>query len=151
MTPTSPPGSETVARHQGRAGNSGDPLGSSHQGGRVARPVNGGETQRRSGSRMSPYERGGGVTPAEQRGTQFVADSMDTLATRRGGRTAVTGVESIATRARSHPAEPFTALMHHFNVDNLRACFLALDGKKAPGVDGVTKATWESWQETPLI
>jgi hypothetical protein len=30
MTPTSPPGSETVARHQGRVGNSGDPQRSSN-------------------------------------------------------------------------------------------------------------------------
>jgi retron-type reverse transcriptase len=29
--------------------------------------------------------------------------------------------------------------MHHFTVDNLRACFESLDGKKAIGVDGVTK------------
>ena len=33
--------------------------------------------------------------------------------------------------------------MHHFTVDNLRACFDSLDGKKAVGVDGVTKATYE--------
>jgi RNA-directed DNA polymerase len=32
--------------------------------------------------------------------------------------------------------------MHHLTVDNLRACFEALDGTKAPGVDGVTKAMY---------
>jgi RNA-directed DNA polymerase len=32
--------------------------------------------------------------------------------------------------------------MHHFTVDNLRACFEALDGTKAPGVDGITKAMY---------
>jgi group II intron reverse transcriptase/maturase len=32
--------------------------------------------------------------------------------------------------------------MHHFTVDNLRACFESLDGKKAVGVDGVTKARY---------
>jgi group II intron reverse transcriptase/maturase len=32
--------------------------------------------------------------------------------------------------------------MHHLTVDNLRACFAALDGTKAPGVDGVTKAMY---------
>jgi group II intron reverse transcriptase/maturase len=32
--------------------------------------------------------------------------------------------------------------MHHFTVDNLRACFEALDGTKAPGVDGITKARY---------
>jgi len=32
--------------------------------------------------------------------------------------------------------------MHHFTVDHLRVCFAALDGTKAPGVDGVTKAIY---------
>jgi group II intron reverse transcriptase/maturase len=32
--------------------------------------------------------------------------------------------------------------MHHFTVDNLRACFESLDAKKATGVDGVTKAMY---------
>jgi RNA-directed DNA polymerase len=32
--------------------------------------------------------------------------------------------------------------MHHFTVENLRACFEALDGTKAPGVDGITKAMY---------
>jgi RNA-directed DNA polymerase len=32
--------------------------------------------------------------------------------------------------------------MHHFTVDNLRACFESLDAKKAVGVDGVTKAMY---------
>ena len=34
--PANPPGSETVARHQGRVGNSGDPMHSSREGGMVA-------------------------------------------------------------------------------------------------------------------
>ena len=29
--------------------------------------------------------------------------------------------------------------MHHFSVKNLRVCFESLDGKKAVGIDGVTK------------
>lgn len=33
----------------------------------------------------------------------------------------------------------FTALMHHFTVDTLQVCFEALDGRKAPGIDGVAK------------
>src|SRR5262249_10637905 len=66
---------------------------------------------------------------------------METPATHRGGRPARTGVESIARRARENPTEVFTALMHHFSVDNLRACFAALEDK-APGVDGVTKADY---------
>ena len=99
---------------------------------------------------MPPYERRSGVTPAEQRGAQPVARSMATSATRRGGATTTTGVERIAQRARSQPTAPFTALMHHFTVDNLRACFAALDGTKAPGVDGVTKERYAQHLDTHL-
>ena len=116
----------------------------------MAQPVNGEDTQRSSGSRMPSYEHRSGVTPAEQRKAQTVADSTETPTTRRGGAPATTGVESIATRARSHPAEPFTALMHHFSVDNLRACFAALDGQKALGVDGVSKEDYGQQLESNL-
>ena len=51
-----------------------------------------------------------------------------------------TGIERIARLVRSQPATEITALMHHYTVDNLRACFESLDGNKALGVDGVTKA-----------
>src|SRR5215475_10765737 len=40
--------------------------------------------------------------------------------------------------------------MHHFTVGNLRACFESLDGKKATGVDGVTKAMYGQHLEDNL-
>lgn len=64
---------------------------------------------------------------------------METLATLRGGTTAIPGVERIAQRARNQPETSFSALMHHFSVENLRVCFNSLDGKKAVGIDSVTK------------
>ena len=67
---------------------------------------------------------------------------MATSTTRRGGEMATTGVERIAQRARQEPHTRYTSLMHHFTVANLRACFESLDGKKATGVDGVTKARY---------
>src|SRR4029450_7333282 len=140
--PARAPGSKTGARHQGRDGNSGGPMGSPTEGGRVAQPANRKEARRPMGSRMSPYERGSGVTPMEQRGAHSVARSTATPATRRGGNAAKTGVERIATRARREPQTRYTALMHHFTVDNLRACFEALDGTEAPGGDGITKARY---------
>jgi hypothetical protein len=142
MAPANPPGSETGARHQGRVGNSGGPMGSSTEGSRAAQPVNRKETRWPMGSRMPPYERGSGVTPTEQRGAHTTARSMATLPTRRGGPSATTRVERIAKRARQEPQTRYTSLMHPFTVDNLRACFEALDGTKAPGVDGVTKAMY---------
>ena len=48
---------------------------------------------------MPPYERGRGVTPAEQRGARTVTDSMATPATHRGGHAATTGIESTARQA----------------------------------------------------
>jgi hypothetical protein len=57
MAPASPPGSKTVACHQGSVGNSGDPLGSSKDGSRVAQPAHREETRHPRGSRMPPYER----------------------------------------------------------------------------------------------
>ena len=40
--------------------------------------------------------------------------------------------------------------MHHFTVEHLRACFEALDGTKAPGIDGVTKAVYGEHLEDNL-
>ena len=46
----------------------------------------------------------------------------------------------IGEKARKEPGLVFTSLYHHiWDVDNLRACYDALDGRKATGVDGVTK------------
>ena len=117
-------------------------MGSSMEGSRVAQAANRKEARWPIGSRMSPYERGGGVTPTEQRGAHAVARSAEPPPTPRGGKAATPGVERIANRARQEPQTCYTALMHHFTVDNLRACFEALDGKKAPGIDGVTKAMY---------
>ena len=90
---------------------------------------------------MPPYERRGGGTPTEQREAQRGARSKATPAT---------GIERIATRARQAPQTRYTALMHHFTVDSLRACFEALDGSKAPGGDGVTKAMYGQHLEANL-
>lgn len=46
----------------------------------------------------------------------------------------------IGEKARKESGLVFTSLYHHLcDVDNLRACYDALDGRKATGVDGVTK------------
>ena len=44
--------------------------------------------------------------------------------------------------ARRDKKAKFTALFHHLTVDRLRAAFLALQRRAAPGVDGVT---WEQY------
>jgi len=93
LAPASPPGAKTVARHQGSVGNSGDPLGSSTDGRRVAHPAHREDTRHPRGRRMPPYARRGGGTPTEHREAQRGARSRATPATRRGGTTATTGSE----------------------------------------------------------
>ena len=44
--------------------------------------------------------------------------------------------------ARTDREARFTALLHHVDVDRLRAAYWALEPKAAPGVDGVT---WEGY------
>jgi hypothetical protein len=88
---------------------------------------------------MPPSEQGRGVTPAEPRGAQGAKDWRATPSTRSGGAPATTGLESIARQARREPGATCTALMPHCTVENLRACVEALDGTKAPGIDGVTQ------------
>jgi RNA-directed DNA polymerase len=51
-----------------------------------------------------------------------------------------TNLTWIGERARKEPDLVFSSLYHHVtDVENLRACYDALDGNKAIGVDGVTK------------
>src|ERR1700752_2527677 len=52
--------------------------------------------------------------------------------------------------ARHRKKEPFTALLHHLNVDTLRTAFLALKRKAAPGVDVVTWQDYEADLEPNL-
>ena len=51
-----------------------------------------------------------------------------------------TDLTRIGQKARKEPDVVFTSLYHHIcDVDNLRACYDALEANKATGVDGVTK------------
>ena len=55
---------------------------------------------------------------------------------------AVTVLDRIAKLSAHNSDKKFHSLMHHINVDSLRACFHELDGRKAVGIDGVTKADY---------
>jgi RNA-directed DNA polymerase len=51
-----------------------------------------------------------------------------------------TDLTRIGEKARKEPGLVFTDLYHHiYDVDNLRACYDALEANKATGVDGVNK------------
>jgi group II intron reverse transcriptase/maturase len=54
-----------------------------------------------------------------------------------------TNLTRISEKARKEPELVFTSLYHHMcDVDNLRACYDSLEARRAPGVDGVTKAEY---------
>ena len=50
-----------------------------------------------------------------------------------------TKLNSISKGSLQEPDSSFHWLIQHFNVENLEACFHSLDGKKAVGIDQVTK------------
>ena len=56
-------------------------------------------------------------------------------------KTTATKLARIAKLSASDPLKRFDSLMHLFNEESLAACFHALDGKKAVGVDGVIYST----------
>lgn len=53
--------------------------------------------------------------------------------------TTATKLARIAWLSAAEPTKTFSNLMHHVNVDSLRECYDLLDGRKAVGLDGVTK------------
>ena len=69
----------------------------------------------------------------------------NTTSTTHPGRRAGTGVPSGLARvqvARKDKEARFTALLHHVDLDRLRAAYWAIRPTAAPGVDGVT---WEAY------
>ena len=51
-----------------------------------------------------------------------------------------TKLKRIAWLSARDPHKRFACLMHHVNEESLAACFHELDGKKAVGIAGVSKA-----------
>ena len=70
----------------------------------------------------------------------------NTASKTRPGHRAGSGVPSVLDRvrevARGDKDARFTALLHHVDIDRLRAAYRAIRPKAAPGVDGVT---WEAY------
>jgi RNA-directed DNA polymerase len=53
-----------------------------------------------------------------------------------------TALAEIAWLSANNPNQVYHSLMHHFNSDSLRCCFDRLNGRKAVGIDRVSKATY---------
>lgn len=54
-----------------------------------------------------------------------------------------TKLARIAKISKERPQEVFTSIYHFLNKDLLMMCHKELNGKKATGIDGVTKAEYE--------
>src|SRR5262245_4323422 len=54
-----------------------------------------------------------------------------------------TALTEIAYLSAQNPTQVFHSLMHHINVRSLRRCFEKLDGKKAVGMDGISKEEYK--------
>ena len=61
------------------------------------------------------------------------------------------GLERVRERARQEKKERFTALLHHVNVDLLRAALCWLKRDAAPAVDGLTWREYEQGLEERLV
>jgi RNA-directed DNA polymerase len=74
-----------------------------------------------------------------------LAKGNTTSATRSGHRAGpgvLNGLDRVREVARRDKGTRFTALLHHVDLDRLRAAYWAIRPKAAPGVDGVT---WEAY------
>jgi RNA-directed DNA polymerase len=60
----------------------------------------------------------------------------------RAGPGALSALERVREVARRDKEARFTALLHHVDLDRLRAAYWAIRPQAAPGVDGVT---WEAY------
>ena len=69
---------------------------------------------------------------------------------RRADLSAQSALDRVRRVARQDREARFTALLHHVDVDRLRAAYWALKPKAAPGVDGVTWAGYGSDLEANL-
>jgi len=83
---------------------------------------------------------GGAVEVVEGRRPAKGNAASETHSGPRAGESAPSALDRVRGMAQKDKDARFTALLHHVNVERLRAAYWALEPKAAPGVDGVT---WE--------
>ena len=86
---------------------------------------------------MKPSNAGGGKDPGWKRTLWG-----DVMGTSEPSNKTDTRLQRIGWLSATDASKQFECLRHLFNEESLTACFHALDGKKAVGVDGVTKAEY---------
>ena len=82
--------------------------------------------------------RGGAAEAVEERGSPKGNATSATRSGHSAGQSAPSGLDRVRRAARKGKDVRFTALLHHVDVDRLRAAYWAIRPKAAPGVDGVT-------------
>jgi RNA-directed DNA polymerase len=95
-----------------------------------------------------PNKAAGGETAQDQAAAEAVEERglakgntpSKTQAGRGAGRDASSALERVREAARRNTETRFTALLHHVDVERLRAAYQGLNPRAAAGVDGVT---WE--------
>ena len=78
----------------------------------------------------------------EGRGSTEGNTAGTTYPGRRAGQGAPSGLDRVREVARRDKDARFTALLHHVDVDRLRAAYRAIRPQAAPGVDGMTWAAY---------
>jgi RNA-directed DNA polymerase len=87
---------------------------------------------------------GGAAEAVEGSGPAKGNATSETRPGPRAGQGAPSELGRVRRMARRDKEARFTALLHHVNIDRLRAAYWALEPQAAPGVDGVT---WEDYGE----
>ena len=85
---------------------------------------------------------GGAAEAVEGSGSAKGNTAGETRSGLSAGESALSGLGRVRRVAATDKEARFTALLHHVDVDRLRAAYWALKPKAAPGVDGVT---WEDY------
>ena len=91
--------------------------------------------------KLSNNALGGAAEMVEERGPAEENAGSRTRPGRGAGLSVSSGLDRVRQAAQKDREARFTALLHHVDVDRLRAAYRALNPKAATGVDGVT------WQE----
>jgi RNA-directed DNA polymerase len=85
---------------------------------------------------------GGAAEAVEGSGPAKGNTASETRSGHGAGQSALSGLDRVRRVAKTDKEARFTALLHHVDIDRLRAAYWALEPKAAAGVDGVTWADY---------
>ena len=92
--------------------------------------------------KLSNNAQGGAAEAVEGRRPAKGNAAGETRSGPSAGQSALSALGRVRRVAQTDKEARFTALLHHVDVDRLRAAYWALKPKAAPGVDGVTWADY---------